>query len=152
MTTAPVVIDGGARMIRRRSRWFGSVLMAMALTVTGLLASPAAAQTAAGWYAESADDYSDGYGYATWSNTGQYSSFQVCDAGAADARRAVGYIWWEDGGTIERHAAGGSGTCSTPLNVYVPAGKWVSMEVCERKGADGIDERCGALVHGIAGS
>ncbi|MFJ6194980.1 hypothetical protein [Micromonospora sp. NPDC092111] len=139
-------------MVRKKSRWFGSALMAMVLTVTGLVASPAASQAASSWYAASSDDYSNGYGFATWSNTGQYSSFQVCDAGAADARRAVGYIWWQDGGTIERHAAGGSGTCSTPVNVYVPAGKWVSMEVCERKGANGIDEKCGALVHGIAGS
>ncbi|WP_327041237.1 hypothetical protein OG400_28870 [Micromonospora ureilytica] len=139
-------------MIRKKPRWFGGALLAMVLTVTGLVASPGASQAASGWYAESSDDYGGGYGFATWSNTGQYSSFQVCDSGAGDARRAVGYIWWQDGGTIERHAAGGSGTCSTPLNVYVPAGKWVSMEVCERKGANGIDEKCGALVHGIAGS
>jgi hypothetical protein len=126
--------------------------MTMALTVAGLATSPAAAQAASGLYARSLDSYSDGYGFATWSNTGQYSSFEVCDAGEPDARRAVGYIWWQDGGIVERHADGGSGTCSTPRNVYVPAGKWVSMQVCERKGADGSDEKCGPLTQGIAGA
>ncbi|WP_326556616.1 hypothetical protein [Micromonospora sp. NBC_01796] len=139
-------------MIRKKSRWFGGALMAVVLTVTGLVASPAAALAATPLYAESYDDYYNGYGYATWSNTGQYSSFQVCDFGAGDARRAVGYIWWQGGGTIERHADGGSGTCSTPVNVYVPAGRWVSMEVCERKGVNGLDEKCGPVSQGVAGS
>ncbi|MEV4536462.1 hypothetical protein AB0J82_22000 [Asanoa sp. NPDC049518] len=136
----------------KKSRWFGGVLLATVLTVTGLVGVPGAAMAANELQAYSADGYDQGYGSAYWSNSGQYSTFIVCDNGKADGHRAVGYIWWQGGpGYIERHAAGGSGTCSPSVNVYVPKDRWVVMQVCERNGVNGSDVRCGTLVEGIAG-
>ncbi|MET7401549.1 hypothetical protein ABZS66_49525 [Dactylosporangium sp. NPDC005572] len=140
-------------MLRKKSRWFGGALMAMVLTVAGLVAAPGAAQAASPITAFSADDYMSGYAWAAWSNTGQYSTFKVCDDGAPDGHRAVGYISWEGGpGTISRQAAGGTGTCSTPVNVFIPAGKWVKVRACERNGPDIPDLACGSWRQGIAGS
>lgn len=141
-------------MIRKKSRWFGGALMAMVLTGTGLVAAPGTAQAASPMTAFSAEayDYYAGYAWATWSNTGQYSSFKVCDDGAPDGHRAVGYISWQGGGSISRQAAGGTGTCSVPTNVYIPAGRRVTMYACERNGPNPPDILCGAPIERIAGS
>ncbi|GIF73433.1 hypothetical protein [Asanoa siamensis] len=134
----------------KKSRWFGGALLAMVLTVAGLVAAPGAAMAADEMQAYSADGYYQGYGSAYWANAGQYSPFRACDNGSGDGHRAVGYIWWQGGGLIERHAAGGSGTCSVSVNVFIPEGRWVSMQVCERNGAGGQDVRCGTIVQDIA--